>query len=330
VSGTISDVERYLVLVPLLAQAGPRGLPVSEVAEICGLPPDPQAVEAWLADFVEIGVPGGSPDELVDVGVEGDRVVAFCPLIFDHPVRLSRDEALALVLTLEQARRGGPPQVTGLADRLRSRLLAASVHGSTSSTLPSTEAIAVVPAADEPDAVLSILHSCAVRRERISMRYYTATRDDVTVRSVKPHGLLRNMGFWYLVGTDESGSAKLFRVDRVGEVEPTGVLDGPEVDVPLERFEAPNRFVGTEDVEITLMVAPGADLTPAEIGSVLSTTPGPDGSALLVLRTASVASVSAAVRRAAGRVRVVRPVELAETIASQAEALADRYGTAEV
>jgi proteasome accessory factor C len=76
----------------------------------------------------------------------------------------------------------------------------------------------------------------ATRRvERVRMRYWTASRDELTDRELTPQRVFHERGEWYVAGHDHrSGEYRTFRIDRVESLERTGVLDDPiEVaDVP--------------------------------------------------------------------------------------------------
>jgi predicted DNA-binding transcriptional regulator YafY len=59
------------------------------------------------------------------------------------------------------------------------------------------------------------------------MEYYTASRDALSERVLRPCALLQNRGAWYTVGHDE----RLFKVERIRRMEITD-----------ERFELPPGF----------------------------------------------------------------------------------------
>jgi proteasome accessory factor C len=64
--------------------------------------------------------------------------------------------------------------------------------------------------------------------ERLRMRYWTASRDDVTERELTPRRVFHERGEWYVAGDDHrSGEYRTFRVDRIESLERTGTFDDP-------------------------------------------------------------------------------------------------------
>jgi proteasome accessory factor C len=87
---------RLLNLVPyLLARPG---IPVAEAAADLGVS------ERQLRDDLELlwvcGLPGYGPGDLIDMAFDGDRVTVTYDAGIDRPLRLTHDEALALIVAL--------------------------------------------------------------------------------------------------------------------------------------------------------------------------------------------------------------------------------------
>src|SRR5919204_6243011 len=87
---------RLLNLVPyLLARPG---IAVAEAAADLGV------TERQLREDLELlwvcGLPGYGPGDLIDMALDGDRVTITYDAGIDRPLRLTRDEALALVMAL--------------------------------------------------------------------------------------------------------------------------------------------------------------------------------------------------------------------------------------
>ena len=67
------------------------------------------------------------------------------------------------------------------------------------------------------------------------MRYWTASRDELTERVLTPRRVFHDRGEWYVAGDDHrSGEPRTFRIDRVESLEHTGDYDDPidDADVP--------------------------------------------------------------------------------------------------
>ena len=95
-SGTSGQLGRLLALVPYLLARPGAGL--ADVAHTFGV------TEERLRKDLDLlwvcGLPGHGPGDLIDVEFEGDTVTLFEPAGVTRPLRLTVDEALALLVAL--------------------------------------------------------------------------------------------------------------------------------------------------------------------------------------------------------------------------------------
>jgi len=195
------------------------------------------------------------PDDLIDVVLDDDGgtvAIAFDAGI-ERPVRLTGDEAFALTIALRAL-----AELPGLVD-------AAAVHSALAkleqasatksgpgdsgpgnsgpgSSGPATSgpAEAVRVAAADPAPALGAVREALDRSRRLWIRYYTASRDAVTERTVDPLRLLVTDGHAYLEAyCNLAGSIRHFRVDRIEEVR---VLDEPAQPTLWVDSEVPDRI----------------------------------------------------------------------------------------
>src|SRR5690606_35691165 len=107
-SGATGWLARLLNLVPYL-QARP-GVRIADAAADLGV------TEQQLRDDLELlwvcGLPGYGPGDLIDMAFDGDRVTITYDAGMDRPLRLTPDEALALVVALRML-----AETPGVADR---------------------------------------------------------------------------------------------------------------------------------------------------------------------------------------------------------------------
>ncbi len=207
-------LSRLLVILPWLMERGEvplveveRTFSMSrsevvrelELASMCGLPP-----------FV---------DELIDVFIDDEMVVVGVPRLFTKPLRLTAPEGFAL-LTAGRAAMQLPgadpdsPLGRGLAK------LAAALGED-----PDDSALVVELA---PTALVDEFVDATRRRERLRMRYWTASRDEVTEREITPRRVFHERGDWFVSADDHrSGETRTFRIDRVEALERTGEFDDP-------------------------------------------------------------------------------------------------------
>jgi proteasome accessory factor C len=234
---------RLLAVVPwIAAHDGPR---IDEVCERFGM------TRKQLLDDLQIiplvGLPPYTPDTLIEVTIEGDRVWLRFADVFARPLRLTPEQGLALVAAGSASRGlpGAEPE-GALATALDKVAAVLDVDPD--------EAVSVALGKTRP-GVLDTLRRAASEQQRVRLDYYAYGRDERTWRAVDPHAVFADEGFWYVRGHCHlAGGERLFRVDRIYDIE---VLD--------ERFEAPAPAgdpavfrPGPDVPRVTLDLAPAA------------------------------------------------------------------------
>jgi proteasome accessory factor C len=249
-------------MVPwIAAHDGPR---MDDVCERFAITPAQLAADldvVWL-----VGLPPYTPDALIDVVQEGDRVWIHYADVFSAPQRLTPDQAVALltagasVLALPGAERGGPLE-QGVAKL-------ASVLGVDAGQ------VLDVDLGGARAEVLEGLRGAVRDHRRVHLDYYSYGRDARTERDVDPYVVHAEDGSLYLLGHCHlAGAERRFRVDRIAAVtvlddtfepptldRPAGVFQ-PDPDDPrvVVRLEAPARWVAeTYPVEATEELESGA------------------------------------------------------------------------
>jgi proteasome accessory factor C len=221
---------RLLTVVPWIAAAdGPR---IAEVCERFGM------TRKQLLDDLQIiplvGLPPYTPDTLIDVTIEGDRVWLRFADVFARPLQLTPDQGLALVAAGAAGRAMPGAEPAGpLATALDK---VASVLG-----VDPGDAVTVALGETRP-GLLESLRAAVGEHRRVRIDYYAYSRDRRTTRDVDPHAVFADDGAWYLRGhCHRAGGERLFRVDRIVEAE---VLD--------ERFTPPPavRGGGADDGDV--------------------------------------------------------------------------------
>jgi proteasome accessory factor C len=220
-SGATDHLPRLLALVPWLL-AHPD-TPVGDVAVQFGV--TERQIRADLDLLFVCGLPGHSPGDLMEVVYDGDRVSLFNADTIGQPLRLSVEEALALVAAL-RALLGVPGLVdTSAIDRALGKLETAA-GGLVD---PADVTGAADPVADP--GVVAAVRDALARGQRLHMTYWVPARDEATERDVDPIRMFTSDGAAYLVGwCYRVDDVRTFRLDRVVAVAPTG----DTVDVPDE------------------------------------------------------------------------------------------------
>ncbi|MDQ1520018.1 MAG: proteasome accessory factor [Actinomycetota bacterium] len=238
------EVQRILALVPWIV-AHP-GSTKSELAERFAI--TEEQVDDDLALVLMIGVPPYSPGDYLDVEEDADGGVTIrLADYFRRPLRLTPNEGLAL-LAAGRALLSVPgsdpigPLATAL-DKLEAAL-----------DLPGL----VVEVGEPP--FLHEVRDAEARHERLSIDYWSAGRDEMTQREIDPLVVFFATGAWYVSAfCHRVGGERMFRVDRIRAVRPTG-----------EHFEAsedsgePARVFNPhpDDPKVTLRLRPSAAWVP--------------------------------------------------------------------
>jgi proteasome accessory factor C len=207
---TASDrFMRLLTVVPWIA--GQDGPTLDEVCERFGMSRKQLLEDLQVVPLV--GLPPYTPDTLIDVTVEGDRVWLRFADMFARPLRLTPEQGLALVAAgaawsdLPGADAEGP-LATALAKV--ARVL----------DIDPRDAVSVALAGRTRPGLLDTLRRAVADHRRVRLDYYTYGADRRTTRDVDPYAVFADEGAWYVRGYCHLATAeRLFRVDRINEAE---------------------------------------------------------------------------------------------------------------
>ena len=193
----------------------------------------------------------------------------------ERPVRLTADEAFALTVALRAL-----AELPGLVDAAGGALGAgqAGAGGRADADVrcDATDAVRVVPA--DPAPALGLVRQALDETRRIWIRYYTASRDAVTERTVDPLRLLVTDGHAYLEAYCHlAGAIRHFRVDRIEEVrlldEPAQATLWVDSDIP-ERIFHPDPQIPPVTLTLTGGARWVAEYYPMEEITELAEPPG--------------------------------------------------------
>jgi len=213
-SGVTERLPRLLSLVPYL-QAHP-GVRIEEAAAELGV--STSQLRKDLELLWMCGLPGYGPGELIDLSFEGDTVSVVFDAGLERPLRLSRAEAGALAVALRAL-----GDVGGLVGRdVVERTLAKVEAAAGGSPGPSAVMVGLgVQNADDDSiaATTATLTKALAEMHPLRIRYYTASRDEISEREVEPRQLLVVEGRSYLEAwCRRAEDVRMFRVDRIDDV----------------------------------------------------------------------------------------------------------------
>jgi proteasome accessory factor C len=231
-------LRRMLQLVPLGTR--PDGIPVAEAASRLGAS-EKEVREAVL--LMESGLAGleHGLGEMIQGGLEGDRIVFFATHSFDRPVRLLADEAVALGVglrfLLDQA---SPGQREELRPRVWHLQAGLATAGAAAMAEGAGSRIAVSASHVQGDAHHAALMDIVRARGAARLRYMKpGSGGESEERCVEAHHLVQSEEHWYLLGWCRTRRApRAFRLDRVMEVEgEDGEREGPSELEPSELLD---------------------------------------------------------------------------------------------
>ncbi len=311
-------MTRLLALVPYLT-ARPEGVAVAEVARDFGV------TERQLRSDLELlwmcGLPGYGPGDLIDLSFEGDRVRVTFTAGMVRPLRLTTDEAVALVVALRTLL-----ELPGLAEREAVSTALAKVSAAAGHAADRVTPVAV--SVDAREEALAVVREGLERKRALHLHYYVPTRDERTERTVDPMRLLLVDGKWYLEAwCRRAEGVRLFRLDRVDDVV---VLDEPAAPPPQAHERDVEHGIYQPEPDspaVRLRLARTARWV-AEYYPVEDARPvdDPPGGLAVAVRTADLACARRLVASLGGEAVVDEPAGLAREIAADARAALRRYG----
>ncbi|MDY7106339.1 MAG: WYL domain-containing protein [Actinomycetota bacterium] len=230
-------VRRLLTIVPWIASHD--GPTVADVCRRFGVSRS-ELVNDLQVVFL-IGVHPFTPDTLIDVVLDDDRVwIDYAP-VFDRPLRLTPEQALALLAAGRSLLDTPGVEDDGPLARALSKV--ADVAGI------DPDRTLRVNLGEAQGSTLALLRTATDERRAVELDYYSHGRDERTHRLVEPHRVFAHDGNWYLSGHCRSaGGDRVFRVDRIEEA----VLTDEPFEPPAEPAETGIYHARADDPRITL------------------------------------------------------------------------------
>ncbi|KAA1429354.1 helix-turn-helix transcriptional regulator [Nocardioides antri] len=321
--GARDQVARLLTLVPFLHHRDEVRL--ADAAELLGT--TPAQVLTDLKVLFMCGLPGGLPDDLIDVDLDAiesdeggpvsDGVIRIENADYlARPLRLSPTEASAVMVALNSLRDVSTAETQAIIDGVLAKLEAAATSAA------ATRRIAV-DARSEEVALLALadsLQRAADERKQVRLTYHVPARDELSERVVDPRGVVPHGRFSYLdAWCHTAGAERLFRLDRITEAT---VLDSPIATEPRPPREVTEGLLSGElpvgGTVATLVLQPQADWVP-HYYPMQEVRPQGDGVLEVDLPVADPRWLIRLLLRLAPYAAVVAPEEFTETFTATAQ-----------
>lgn len=309
----IAQLSRLLALIPWLL-ARPN-VSMEQAATEFAITPAQLRKDLELAFLC--GLPGHLPDDLIDVSIEGDRIVVSNADTIARPLRLAPDEAVSLLVGLRALSAVAGPDRDAL-DRTTAKLERAAGDAADADRRVTVEV-------ESDEAALAVLNPALERGRRVHLRYYVPARDEVTDRDVDPIRLVVVDGRTYLEGWCRSAEdVRLFRLDRMAEV--TVLEVAAEVPTGARRPHVLDGAYRAEDNHhLAVLEVAASGRWVADTFPVVDVTDRPDGSAVVRIRIADEAWLRRLMLSLGGAARVQSPPELAAAVQTDARTALAAY-----
>jgi proteasome accessory factor C len=237
------SLARLLAIVPWVAAQD--AVPIDEICRRFDLTRDELLADLDIVFLV--GVHPFTPDQLIEVRIDDDRVSIDYADYFARPLSLTAEQALALVtagasmLAIPGADPEGP-LARGL-DKL------AGVLGLDRGRVD-------IDLGDASGDTLAQLQAAVADHRSVRIEYYAFGRDEYTERTLDPYAVRADRGQWYVSGWCHSAEAeRTFRVDRITNLETlSSDFEPPAEPVEPEVFASPDGLP-----RVVLHVDPGHD-----------------------------------------------------------------------
>ncbi|PXY22446.1 helix-turn-helix transcriptional regulator [Prauserella muralis] len=216
-SGSTERLPRLLALVPyLLARPGIKIEQAAHDFDVSARQLRKDLELLWMC-----GLPGYGPGDLIDLSFDGDTVSVTYDAGMNRPLRLTGGEASALVIALKAL-----AETPGVVDTDAVHRAIAKIEAAAGDARPSGVVVGHAVREREATARTRETVRAALQAGRaLHLRYYTASKDQVTERTVDPMRLLIVQANSYLEAWCRRAQAvRMFRLDRIDRLE---VLDEP-------------------------------------------------------------------------------------------------------
>lgn len=192
------------------------GVSVAEIADRFGI--GEADVIADLDVVWMVGLPPYTPDALIEVLIEDDRVWINYADYFARPLRLTAAQALAMLTAADALRSLPGTEPDGALSRALSKLAGAMGID--------PDAAVDVDLGEAPGDILTTINAALTQGHDLEIDYYSFGRDRRTTRRVTPRRVASAQGSWYVDAyCHHAAEPRLFRVDRIERVRALGPSD---------------------------------------------------------------------------------------------------------
>lgn len=256
------------------------------------------------------GLPGYTTLDLIDLTFDDGYVSVIDPQVLNHPRKLSRNEVLTLLLSLESlaSLRNESDSLVSTIRNLQSKLR--SVINSPLNEIP------VIARGGVQSQFLPVVEKALTQGSGVEISYVSATSDKESVRTILPEEIFSENGYVYVKAwCFLTESSRTFRVDRIKSAKLVTLIE-------LPAKPANNQ---SEEYEIRLFVKSAARHFYDQnfrICTVINESP--EGVEILITLQ-DTEWLSRTLLGLGGNVSILAPASLAEAMVKRAEAALSMY-----
>ncbi|MEE8409365.1 MAG: WYL domain-containing protein [Myxococcota bacterium] len=312
---------RLLFIVPYVAHRD--GVPLAELALKTGA--TKAQIEADLGLLSMVGQPPLTPDHLIDLYVEDDIVYVDLDQSLSRPLRLTHEEARALVIGAKLV-----GDLGGLGGELEGALASIlEVLNPIDREIVQSLSKRIGLAQEGPNRFEPVrdLRRAIEGGCEVELDYYSVSSDRQKTYRLQPLALLTHSGAEYLVALDVEAERqeKLFRLDRMASVRTLDATFEPPADLDLERFRTQRLYVGDGNSGAVVRFSPKVAAAVEERFADSEITNDVDGSVRVQLSTSSLAWLARWVLPFGTDAEVLAPDEEREFLAQLCSEAASAY-----
>ena len=264
-------INRILFIMSYVSKN--QGVTIEKLAEQVGMRPKQLMKE--LDFMLLIGKPPFRPDDYVDIYVEEQQVYIEFDQMLNRPLRFTRPEAMALLMSLKLL----DPEVDPKTVRSLQDTIAKAISNSLDPAARLEDRIVLEQPSRPVTRYFTLLRQAIERNRKTEIDYYSLTRDTTSHRVIHPYFLTKNLGYWYLTGYCELRKGlRTFKFERILSVKLNREKFSPPEEVETNKYK--HNFLksmGPRRIEIYFdsKVAPwikerwGDSVTKAENGGVV-------------------------------------------------------------
>lgn len=313
--------NRILLMVPLILRE--EGASIDELCEKLEMSRDEIITDLDLLFLC--GLPDYGPGDLIDVSIENERIFLSMADYFSKPLRLTENEALALLVAGEALIRANVLKETsaiGKAMEKITRVLGEKEKQDMYDVARRVE----VEIESEPGEWWKGVARALEKGMNLALEYYSFSRDEVTQREVEPVSFVFSHGNWYLYGwCHKAQDWRLFRLDRIRGAKLTKRVGPTHADEEVVPPVVGERGADRTFHHVELKLSREAGRRVIEELPDAKSREGEDGKIYVELRTQNLEWLSIYLLKFSGEVEIVSPRELSEMVKKRATEMLEMY-----